>query len=74
VSDRADRLLARLRALGGTIALCSHGHFGRVLGARWIGLPVAHAQQLLLGAASISVLGHEHGSGAPAIALWNAQP
>ena len=34
VSDRADRLIARLRTLDGYIALFSHGDFGRVLGAR----------------------------------------
>ena len=40
VSDRADRLIARLRALDGNVALFSHGHFGCVLAVRWIGLPV----------------------------------
>jgi len=34
VSERADRLIARLRTLEGNLALFSHGHFGRVLGAR----------------------------------------
>jgi probable phosphoglycerate mutase len=71
VAARADRILARVRDIDGDVALCSHGHMGRVLGARWIGLPVASAQHLLLDTASLSVLGHEHGSGAPAIALWN---
>ena len=36
ISDRADRLIARLRVLDGKVALFSHGHFGRVLAARWI--------------------------------------
>jgi broad specificity phosphatase PhoE len=73
VSGRADRLLARLRALQGTIAICSHGDFGRVLGARWIGLSVQQAQHLLLHTASLSVLGYEHNVlDHPAIALWNA--
>src|SRR6185503_4102650 len=44
VSDRADRLIARLRKLEGNVALFSHGHFGRVLAARWIGLAVSEAQ------------------------------
>ena len=61
VSDRADRLIARLRALDGAVALFSHGHFGSVLAARWIGLPVIEAQHLLLDTASLSVLGnHPH--------------
>ena len=73
VSDRADRLIARLRALDGYVALFSHGHFGRVLGARWIGLPVSEAQHFLLSTASLSVLGYEHGrTDQPVVSLWNA--
>ena len=73
VSGRADRLIARLRTLEGNIALFSHGHFGRVLGARWIGLQIRQAQHLLLGTASVSILGYEHNKvEAPAIILWNA--
>jgi broad specificity phosphatase PhoE len=73
VSDRADRLLARLRTLQGNIAICSHGHFGRVLGVRWIRWPVIEAQHFLLSTASLSVLGYEHDrTDQPAIALWNA--
>ena len=73
VSDRADRLIAHLRTLDGTVAVFSHGHFGRVLAARWIGLPVIQAQRFLLGTCSLSVLGYEHDSRAePVIALWNS--
>ena len=73
VSERADQLIARLRTLDGNIAIFSHGHFGRVLGARWIGLPVGQAQHLLLSTASLSVLGYEHNRAEElAIALWNA--
>jgi broad specificity phosphatase PhoE len=72
VSARADRVIAWLRALTGNVALFSHGHFGRVLGARWVGLSVRHAQHLLLDPASLSVLVYEHDcTDAPAIALWN---
>jgi broad specificity phosphatase PhoE len=39
VSARADRLIGRLEAFDGNVALFSHGHFSRVLAARWIGLP-----------------------------------
>ena len=72
ISDRADGLIARIRELHGNIALFSHGHFGRVLGARWIGLTVSQAQRFLLDTASLSVLcfEHEH-SDQPAIASWN---
>jgi broad specificity phosphatase PhoE len=73
ISDRADRFIHRLRGLSGNVALFSHSHFGRVLGARWIGLSVSQAQHLLLNTASVSVLCYEHGrTDQPAIALWNA--
>jgi broad specificity phosphatase PhoE len=72
VSERADRLLGRLRALDGNVALFSHGHFGRVLGTRWVGLPVADAGRLQLDTASLSILGQEHGH--PVIKLWNERP
>ena len=70
ISERADRVIARLRGTGGRVALFTHGHFGRVLAARWIGLPVAEARHFLLGTASAGILGHERGE--PVIARWNA--
>lgn len=73
ISDRADRLLARLRELSGCVALFSHGQFLSVLAARWIGLAVIEAQHLALSPASISILAHEAGHPmVPVIALWNA--
>ncbi len=73
ISGRADRLIARLRTLDGNVALFSHSHFGRVLVARWIGLPVAQAQHFLLDTASVSILCYEHNrTDQPAIALWNS--
>ena len=75
VSVRADRLITRVRAWDGNIALFSHGHLGRVLAARWIGLPVAQAEHFLLNTASLSILCYEHDcTDHPAIALWNSAP
>jgi broad specificity phosphatase PhoE len=75
VSDRADRLIARLKAMEGTIALFSHGHFGRVLAARWVDLPVLDGRRLLLDAACLGVLGFEHGNpDQPVVSLWNYPP
>ena len=75
VSARADRIVARLKPAPGIFAVFSHGHFGRVVAARWIGLPVLEAQRFLLGTASVSILGFEHDSPAePVIALWNSAP
>ena len=75
VSERADRLITRLRTLEGNIAIFSHGHFGRVLAARWIGLRVRQAQRFLLSTASLSILGYEHNlAEESAIVLWNSVP
>jgi broad specificity phosphatase PhoE len=72
ISDRVDRVIARLRALEGNIAIFSHGHFGRALAARWMGLPVAQGQHLLLSTASLGILSYEHNCvEKPVIALWN---
>jgi len=73
VSKRADQLIARLRTLKGDLAIFSHGHFGRVLAVRWIGLGIEQAQHFLLSTASLSILGYGHNlAQEPAIVLWNA--
>lgn len=73
VSKRADRLIAKLRTFEGDLAIFSHGHFGRVLAARWIGLGSEQAQHFLLSTASLSILGYGHNfAEEPAIILWNA--
>ena len=73
VCDRADRLIARLRALNGNVALFTHGQFGSVLVARWIGLPVINAENFLLGTASLSVLSFAaNHPEVPVIALLNS--
>jgi broad specificity phosphatase PhoE len=75
VAARADRLIARVRSMQGNVALFSHGHFGRALAARWVGLPVGAGERLLLDTASIGVLAYEHGNpAAPVIARWNIPP
>jgi len=74
VSDRADRLIVRLRRLDGNVALFSHGHFGRVLAARWIGLPVRAAQHFQFDTASFGILSHEPSHPeVPVITLWNSR-
>ena len=73
VCERADRLITRLRALHGNVALFTHGQFGSVLVARWIGLPVINAENFPLGTASLSVLGFAaNHPEVPVIALLNS--
>lgn len=75
ISERADLLIARLLAMTGNVALFSHGQFGAVLAARWIDLPVIEGQHLLLGSASLSILGNNPSHpNVRTISLWNASP
>jgi broad specificity phosphatase PhoE len=72
IMARADRLIARLRLLDGNIALFSHGHFGAILAARWMGLPLANACHFPLATASISILGYNPSHPqVSVISLWN---
>jgi broad specificity phosphatase PhoE len=70
VGTRADRVIARVRAVRGDVALFAHGHFFRVLVARWIGLPASDGRHFLLGTATLNVLGYYRQF--PAIKVWNA--
>lgn len=75
VSERADRLLIRLHAIPGNVAVFSHGQFGSALAARWIGLPVGQGQHLELSPATVSTLSvaRDHPD-VPVISLWNSAP
>ena len=72
ISARADRVADDLRRASGPVAIFSHGHFLRVLTARWLALPAIEARRFLLTAAALSILGYEHDSiNEPALILWN---
>ena len=71
VGARADRVIARLREMPGRTLVFGHGHFFRVLAARWVALPPGDASRFVLGTAALSILGYEHGPQDPAICLWN---
>jgi probable phosphoglycerate mutase len=68
VGARADRVIARSRAVDGDTALFAHGHVLRVLVARWIGLPGA-GQHFLLDTGTLSVLSYYYET--PAVRAWN---
>ena len=69
VQARAESLIERLLASSGRIALFSHAHFLRVLGACWMADSAALGAHLLLDTASISVLGFDRES--RALKQWN---
>jgi probable phosphoglycerate mutase len=71
VAARADRVIARVRAIPGDVLLFSSGHFLRVLAARWLGLGPEGGRLLLLSTASLSAMGYEHNLQEPAVRLWN---
>jgi broad specificity phosphatase PhoE len=71
IGARADRVVERLRAVGGDVLVFSSGHILRVLTARWLGLEASGGRFCLLGTASVSRLGYEHDSSEPVIQLWN---
>jgi len=71
IAARADRVISRVRAVNGNVLLFSSGHFLRVLGARWLGLPALGGGYFLLSTASLSLLGYEHNLSEPAVRLWN---
>ena len=69
VGARADWVVELVRAVDGPVLAFSHGHFSRVLGARWLGLEVTEGAHLALSTASVSVLGWERDT--PAVLHWN---
>jgi broad specificity phosphatase PhoE len=72
VSERADRVLQRVRTIPGNVLLFSSGHFIRVLASRWLALsPGAAGKYFLLATTSLSALGYEHNLTQPVIRLWN---
>jgi broad specificity phosphatase PhoE len=71
VGSRADRVIARIRALHSDALVFSSGHFLRILGARWCGLEPSAGKSLYLSTAALSAAGYEHDLDSPVIRLWN---
>lgn len=70
VGARADRVIARAGAVEGDVVLVAHGHFLRVLCARWLRLSPQDGRLFRLDTGTYSRLGFEHGE--PVILAWNA--
>lgn len=71
VVARADRFIARVRAVDDHVLAFGSAHVLRVMAARWMGLTGEVGRNLFLSPASVSVLGYEHDRGEPTVKLWN---
>jgi broad specificity phosphatase PhoE len=72
VSDRLDRVVAKVRSSGVERAICfAHGHSLRALTLRWLDLPLTLGGRFPLDTGTVSVLGEAKGE--PALERWNAE-
>jgi len=71
VSNRADRVIERVRNESGNVIVFAHGHILRVLTARWCELHPVEGQRFILDPATLSILGWERET--PAIRQWNSR-
>jgi probable phosphoglycerate mutase len=70
LAARADEAVDWARSTADRdVLVFAHGHFLRMLAARWLGLPAASGALFRLEPASLSVLGWAYG--APAVERWN---
>jgi probable phosphoglycerate mutase len=72
IGARADRVVAKVRAIDGDVLLVSSAHFLRVLTARWLGLHPSAGQYFVASPAGLGCLGYEHDISGPVVRLWNA--
>jgi broad specificity phosphatase PhoE len=70
IGARVNRVILRVRAVEGHVALFAHGHIFRVFAARWLGLPATAGCHFLLDTATLNILSYYRGI--PAVKRWNA--
>jgi broad specificity phosphatase PhoE len=71
VALRADRVIGELLMSGAArVGLVGHGHFSRVVAARWVGEDVSVGRWLDLDTGTVSQLGWYRN--APVVCCWNA--
>lgn len=74
ISARADAIVARAReplrngTMPANVLLVAHGHFLRILTARWLGLDGVEGRHFLLGTAKVCTLGWDKNT--PALEQW----
>ena len=69
LAARADRVIAELLTVDGDVLVFSHGHFLRVLTARWLELGAADGRLFALDSGTLSTLGFERDQ--RVILSWN---
>ena len=75
VAARADRFIARARAVEGNVLAFSSAHIIRMIAARWLGLPPGAGRFFFCRPASVGVLAFEHNNREePVVGLWNYVP
>lgn len=74
VAARADEIVKRALAVqradgaAANVLLVAHGHFLRIMAARWLGLPAGAGRHFVLGTAKVCTLGWDKRT--PAIEQW----
>ena len=72
VGARADRAIEEIRAVEGDVLVFAHGHFLRILAARWLGLGPDGGRLFALDSATLSTLGYERETAV--LRDWNLVP
>jgi broad specificity phosphatase PhoE len=70
VTERLDRVVAKVRARNSRVLVFGHGHSLRALAARWIEQSVEQGRFFKLDTATISTLGYERDF--PVVLRWNS--
>jgi probable phosphoglycerate mutase len=70
VAARVDRVIGKVRAVQGNVAIFAHGHLLRTFAARWLGMPTSSGSHFLLDPATLNILSYYRGT--PAVKRWNA--
>ncbi|MHA7304416.1 histidine phosphatase family protein [Arthrobacter sp. TMN-49] len=74
VAERADAIVARALEVKrpdgaqANVLLVAHGHFLRIMTARWLGLPAGQGRHFVLGTAKVCTLGWDKNT--PAVEQW----
>ncbi len=69
VAARADKIIARVLESGlDNVLVVAHGHFSRILTARWLELEPVEGRHFILGTAKVCTLGWDKKT--PAIVRW----